>query len=119
GFGEPQTVVEPMAPRYDSRGAVLLGEVGHGPDGVALHLVALGEREVVERPLVPVDVLGPFAGSDGDHLGEVELVVGGMAQQPTGRLEGEWVGDDLPAGGGPADTAAGAPGVAAREGVGR
>ena len=56
-----------------ARRAVLLGEVGHRPDRVALHLVAGREREEVERPLVAMDQLRRLARADRDHLREVEL----------------------------------------------
>ena len=56
--GEGQLVLAVVAARHDPGGPVLLGEVGQGPDGVALDLVARREGEEVERPLVPVDGLG-------------------------------------------------------------
>ena len=50
-----------------------LGEIVHGPDGIALHLVAAGERKEVERPLVAVNLLRPRTRSDRDQLREMKL----------------------------------------------
>jgi len=46
------------------------------------------EREEVERPLIAVDRLRGFAWSDGDGLGEMQLDVGGVAEERLRRLHG-------------------------------
>lgn len=115
---EPELVLEVVAARHDAGGAVGLGEVGERPDGVALHLVAPGERKEVERPLVAVHGLGGLARSDGDQLREVQLEAGGMAEDPARRGEDERVGHHLARRCGAGDEGAGASGVVAREVVG-
>ncbi len=80
-----------VAPGDDAGGAVGLGEVGERPDGVQLHVVALGEREEVERPLVAVDRLRRLARTDRDGLGEVHLERRGALEQPARGLEDQRV----------------------------
>ena len=52
--GETSRVFDAIAPRDDAGGAVLLGEVGHRPNRVALHVESHREWEEIECPLIPV-----------------------------------------------------------------
>ena len=95
---EPELVLEPVAPGHDPGCAVLLGEVGERPDRVALHLVAHWEGEEVERPLIAVDRLGGFTGTDGDDLGEVQLDARSVGESCSRSAHDEWIHDHLPGG---------------------
>jgi hypothetical protein len=67
---------------------------------VALDLVALREREEVERPLIAMNELGGLAGPDVDDLRQVQLVVGGvLAEHAVEGAQDEWMrGDGTEAG---------------------
>ena len=82
---ESQPAFELIAPDHDAGRTVFLGEVVAGPDRVALHVVAGGEREEVECPLVSMDRLRLAARSDVDDLGEVELVTGDVPEEVVAR----------------------------------
>ena len=98
--------------------AVLGGEIGHRPDGVALHLVAFREREEVERPLVAVDHLAGLAGTDRDHLRQVEMEARRVDERRARGGEHERVHHELAAGRRAEQQAAGAARAAPGELVG-
>ena len=89
------------------------------PDRVAGHLVAVREREEVERPLVPVHGLRRLPGLDADDLREVELERGRVAEHRADRARDRRVHHEVVRGRGAGDEPAGAPGVVAAEVVGR
>ena len=107
--------ITPVAAGHDARRAVRLGEVGERPDGVELHVVALGEREEVERPLVAVDRLRRLAAADGDGLGEVDVERRRPLEQPGGGGEDQRVLQQLPRSGAARRERAGATGRPAGE----
>ena len=65
-------------------GAVGFGEIRGGPDGVALHLVAGGEGEEVESPLITMNDLRRTAGFDPDQVKAALLERGLTAREDTG-----------------------------------
>ncbi len=86
---------------------------------MAFDLIAGGEREEVERPLVAVHQLSRLARTDVDDLGEVELVARGVvAEHPIERARDERVCRQGPKRRRARDEAAGAAGPVAAEVVG-
>ncbi len=74
-----------------------------------------GEREEVERPLVPVHVLRGLAGLDADDLGEVELERGGMSEHAAHGADHRRVHHQIAGRGSTGDEPAGPSGVLAAE----
>ncbi len=113
-----QPVIGPVAPEHHPGGAVGFRERRKGPQRVALHFVAVGEREEVESPLIAMDRLGGLTRSDGDDLSEMQLEVAGVGQDQVGHSQGQGMEHQHPAGRGTGDERPGPPGVASAERIG-